>query len=280
MKPLIEHLLTPADASFRYMRSKHDSFNFTWHSHRDYELTLILKGKGRRFVGDNISDFNPGDLIFTGPGLPHTWYSENKCETILIQFKGNFLGEEFFSLPELSPLKMFFHKASRGLAFDVATVKVVEKMMRKMEKLSSVKRILLLLEILDTLASSNAYTALSTKQFSMHLQGAKEKRIDKVCTYINENYLESMNLQQISKVASMSSQAFCRFFKHSTGKVFNDYLSELRIAHASMLLIETDKSVSEVCFESGFNNLSNFNRRFSRLKGMSPRQYRNEYSEK
>lgn len=277
MKPKIEHRLTSSEASFYFRHAKNESLKFIWHFHRGYELALVLKNSGRRFVGDNIANFYPFDLVLTGPGLPHTWFSEKKGEHFVIQFNEHFLGKDFFSLPEMQPIKIFLQKASRGIAFDKATARLIEKKMRLLEKATQAKRIILVLEILDLLASSKNYKILSTKQFSMHIHNSNGKRIDAVYNYINSRYLEPITLKQISNVAGMREQSFCRFFKNSTGKVFTEYLSELRIAHACMLLIETDKSIGEICFESGFNNLSNFNRRFIKIKGMPPRQYRQEF---
>ncbi len=280
MKPQIERLLTPLEASFRFRHFKLKSFEFVWHCHREYELTLISKGSGRRFVGDNISDFYPGDFILTGPGLPHTWYGEHGGEAIVIQFKENFLGNEFFTIPEMKPIKQFLNKASRGLEFEKTVGKIIEKKMKRLESSNFARRIILLLEILETLASAKEYTVLSSKPFSITMEGAKEERIDKVCNFIHNHYLEPITLDQISEIPAMSAQSFCRFFKQATGKVFSDYVNELRISHACMLLIESEKSISEVCFESGFNNLSNFNRHFARLKKMPPRQYRKEFKDR
>jgi AraC-like DNA-binding protein/mannose-6-phosphate isomerase-like protein (cupin superfamily) len=280
MKPTIEHLITPAESSFRYKRFSQNSFKFVWHCHRDYELTLILKGNGRRFVGDDVSDFAPGDLLFTGPGLPHTWYSEDNGETIVIQFGEYFLGKDFFALPEMRRLQLFFQKSAHGLVFERAIVNKVKSKMCQLEKVQSAKRIILLLDILDILANSTQYKSLSIHRFSMPIAGKSEKRIDTVCNYVYNHYIEPITLESISSIAGLKTQSFCRFFKNSTGKVFNDYLTELRIAHACMLLIETEKNISEVCFESGYSNLSNFNRRFAKLKGTSPRNYRNEFKDK
>lgn len=277
MKPFIEHLPVPLEASFRFKHTELDTIDFVWHCHQEYELTHILKGEGRRFVGDHIGDFHSGDLIFTGPGLPHTWYSEDKCEAVVIQFKESFLGEHFFELPEMQPIKNFFDKASRGIAFEGSAERIVRKKLQQLMKSYTARRIILLLDILDILASAEEYTILSSKQFSIPVEGEYKQRMDKVLRFINESYLEPISLQQISEIAAMSAPAFCRFFKNSTGKVFKNYLNELRIGHACMLLVESDKSISEICFESGFNNLSNFNRHFARYKKMSPGKYRKEF---
>ena len=286
MKPLIAKLSTSPQSSFKYKWTRLDSFEFNWHCHPEYELMLILKSRGKRFVGDNISYYKEGDLVFLGSNLPHTHYSpvdisapKNKCEAILIHFAEDFAGMRFAETPELQHIFRLFKKASCGIRVIGKTRTKVAKKMIKMNTLNGVDRLVQLLTILSLLGQATAedQKILSSIEFVYNLQPNQQSRIDRVCTYINQHYKDELRLENIAGIAAMSVTAFCRFFKKSTGKTFVGYVNELRIGYACRLLIESEMTIAEICFEVGFNNISNFNRRFFERYHASPREYRKEF---
>ena len=278
MKPLVEHISDDLNKSFHCRHFEQDSFKFILHRHQEYELTLILEGNGRRFVGDNISEFTKDDLVFIGPNLPHTWYSKKKGETIVIQFKESFLGNDFIALPEMRNVKTLFENSTYGLTFGKKISTQIGKKILTLEKANSIKKIITLLEILEILSSTNDVVKLSKKKFTKNSEAKNVNRIDSVFSFINENYTKNISLQNISEIASLNSNSFCRFFKYTTGKSFSAYVANLRIGTACKMLIETDLPISQISFNSGYMNLSNFNRKFLELKKISPRNYRKEFT--
>ncbi len=244
---------------------------------------------GKRFVGDNIDYYQEGDLFFIGPNLPHTWYSPPGTlgdgrihEAILVQFKDNISGINFRQIPEFISIVHLFAASRRGLQFFGRTREAVIPLLFQLEHLEGADRLLTLLKILDILgrADKTERKTLSSIEFTNRFQEEEQTRIDKVCTYINQNYKKKLKLEDVAAIANMSTTAFSRFFKKSTGKTFVNYVNELRIGWACKLLIETEMTIAEICYEVGFNNLSNFNRRFYERHKMSPRQYRQAFGAK
>ncbi len=287
MKALIAKLHTSPDLSFKYKWIKIDSFKFNWHCHPEYELMLILKSKGKRFIGDSISFYREGDLVFIGSNLPHTWYtpddsSKNDVETeaILIQFPENLAGINFADAPEFTTIHRLLSKAAQGIQFQGKVRKLVSEKIIAMNSLKGIDRFIQLLVILDTLGKVNdeQMKSLSSIKFVHNFQPRQQSRIDRVCTYLNQNYKENISLEDAAAIAAMSMTAFCRFFKRSTGKTFIDFVNELRIGHACSLLIESDLTIAEICYDVGFNNVSNFNRRFLERHYICPKEYRKEFT--
>ena len=285
MRAAIQKLLAPQQSSFIYQVKSSASFRFNWHFHPEYELTLIVRSQGKRFVADNISDYQDGDLVLLGPRLPHTWQSFSDSSTrskhiaCIIQFREDFLGSDFFDSLELSAIKGMLGRSAHGLCFSGPARDEAAERIVAMEKLSGLRRLTTFLEILELLARARKVTTISSPGFVPSLNHASHQRIDRVCRYVNENYTKSISQPQAADLVQMSSSTFRRKKKKTVGLTFVEYLNSLRISHACRLLIETDLSILEICHQSGFNNLSNFNRRFLKSKGVSPRQYRKSYIE-
>ncbi len=247
---------------------------------------LMVNSRGKRFIGDSISYYREGDLFFIGPNLPHTWYSSRgksapACqEAVLIQFLENFASLNVREVPELASVQHLFGESTRGLQIHGQTRRAVSEKLLGMAAMSPVERLLTLISILDTLgrAAPGDKEVLSSVEFNSRFQPSEQSRIDRVCTFINRHYKEKLRLEDTAAIANMSVTAFSRFFKKSTGKTFVKYINELRIGQACKLLIESDLTIAEICYEVGFNNLSNFNRRFYERHHMSPRRYRQEFS--
>ena len=289
MKPVNIKLPRPPESSFKYKNILLESLEFNWHYHPEYEIMFMYQSKGKRFIGDSISYYKEGDLFFIGPNLPHTWYSpsvrrgnNHLHRAILIQFPENFAGLNVHEIPELNTVHKLFINASLGIQFFGETRKRVAVKILEMETADGVDRFILLLKILDLMgkADKTERAILSGVEFTHGFQPRDQSRIDKVCTYINQNYKNTLRLEDAASMANMSTTAFSRFFKKSTGKTFVSYVNELRIGWACKLLIESEATIAEICYEVGFNNLSNFNRRFKERHKMSPRKYRRQFAVK
>lgn len=281
MKAWRERVSPGGEASFLWRRRKDDRFGFLWHYHPEVELTLILQSRGRRFVGDSIEPYERGDLVLVGKNLPHTWESAGggsvPHEAVFCQFSEDFLGADFLRSPELGGVRRLVERAGRGLRFVGSTQKAAARRLEAMDGLEGLARLGSLLEILDLLARSRESQSLSSRHFVPSLRRGDADRIDRVCRFLNSRYEDRVSLPEAAAVAHLSIPAFCRFFRRKTGRTFVAYLNELRTGQACRDLIESDRSVSDIAFDAGFNNLSNFNRRFLALKGMSPREFRRQF---
>ncbi|UCF63583.1 MAG: helix-turn-helix domain-containing protein [bacterium] len=287
MKPVNVKLTKPPEASFKLKNIALKTLEFNWHCHPEYEIMFMFGSKGKRFIGDSISYYDQGDLFFIGPNLPHTWYSragtmgKNKGhEAILIQFVENFAGLNVRTVPELFSLEKLFHESTRGIQLHGKTREVVATKIRELQTKEGLSRLIVLLSILEVLsrARERDREVLSSIEFTRRLQPHDQSRIDRVCTFINENYKDRIRLEDAASIVNMSTTAFSRFFKKSTGKTFVGYVNALRIGWACKLLIESDMNIAEISYEVGFNNLSNFNRRFAERHHMNPREYRHQFA--
>lgn len=281
MKAAAERVSLGAGASFLCRRRVDARFGFHWHFHAEIELTAIVRSRGRRFVGDSIEPYVDGDLVLLGPNLPHTWHSDGgrrgRHEAVFCQFSEAFLGKEFLQSPELAGVKGLLERAARGLRFTGATQKSVLRKLEGLDRVQGLTRLTGLLDILDQLARSKDERPLSSRRFVPDLRRRDAERVDRVCRFLNERCTEGVTLAEAAGVAHLSIPAFSRVFRRSTGKTLVSYLHELRTGLACRALIESDRPVSDIAWDSGFNNLSNFNRRFRSLKGMSPREYRRAF---
>lgn len=248
-----------------------------WHFHPEYEIVYISKGRGKRHIGDHISYYEDGDLIFLGPNLPHFAFTEELFEEhveVVIQMKADFLGRDFFERPELQAIRQLFERSEQGLIFTGETKKRVGERLQRMIQMSNFERLLELLSVLQDLATSKEYNILNVSNYALEVSSQDHDRMETVYNYVQENFQSDVHLDEVAKRASMTVPAFCRYFKKLTRKTFTEFVNEIRIAHACRLLGDEHLSISEVSFESGFNNLSHFNKQFKNITGASPREYR------
>ena len=250
-----------------------------WHFHPEIELVYVNKGKGKTHIGNHLSYFNNSQLLLIGANLPHNGFTDrlttNGSET-LVQFKPEFLGDTFFEIPEMKPIHILFEKAKKGIVFGVKTKQKLGVKIEKLTEKKGFKQILILLEILHTLSKSEDYTILNADGFAFEAQAQNNNKIDEIFKYINENFNQHISLDEIAGLVSMTVPAFCRFFKKSTGKTFTKLVNEYRVVHATKLLSESQSSITDICFECGFNNFSHFNKLFKEFTGKSASKYRNE----
>jgi len=287
MNPFLEAISTEPDESFFCRAFVLPAFTFGWHFHPEIELTLIVRGQGKRFVGDDIANFRDGDLCLLGPNLPHTWLSDtqqptadNGAASIVVQFLPTCFGQGFFDRPELRQIAKLLRAAEQGLQFTGVARDVVAAKMATMDTLPPYRRMMALLECLDVLASSPDAKPLSSRGFAPSIAENDRTRIDAVSRFIFDHADEPLRLEDAADVAHLSASAFSRFFRRATGKSFVRYVNELRVARACRRLSETDDSIAAIAFESGFGNLANFNRRFLEIKGMRPREFRTQFHDR
>lgn len=249
-----------------------------WNYHPEYELHLITSSCGSYFVGDYLGRFEAGNLVLVGANLPHAWYSDITGEEVIenrdvvLQFKGEWIEGLMASCPELRCLESLLGDASRGVEFHGDDAKYCSRMLIEMEGLDDSDKLIHMLVILCRLAKSR-YRLLSSLGYDITTQGAAAEKVDSVLCYIHKNFNEEIRMSDLASSFGMSPSSFSRFFKQATGNTFVTFLRRIRVSHACRLLIESESSVAEICFLVGFNNLSNFNRYFRSIKGMTPRQY-------
>jgi len=283
MKPVKEKLISNLSHSFRVKHSVLNALDSPWHYHEEYELFYIIKSRGQRFVGDSINNFTEGDLVFMGQNLPHVWKNDikqyqnkkkNNAEAIVIQFRYDSLGKEFFNLPEMRQIKEFLILSKRGMVITGSTRQELIPLMSKIVKEAGVERIITLLAILAILSKSKDIKPLASKSFEKIFFDETGKRVDKVFSYVANNYDKNIELKKAAEIAGMSQTAFCRYFKRRTIKTFFQYVIETRLSYAANLLLNNDKTINEICFECGFKNVSYFIRQFKKYYGTTPIVYR------
>ncbi len=256
-----------------------DNKNQFWHFHPELELVYVNKGKGKRHIGNHLSYFNNSQLLLLGPNLPHNGFTDRftaKGRETIVQFKPDFLGDNFFKLPEMKSIDLLFERSKKGLLFKPETKKIVGPKIESLEKQKGFDRIVKFLEILNDLANANDYTVLNADGFAFETAPQDSAKIDIIYKHINNNFQRHISLDEIADKASMTVPAFCRYFKKATGKTFTKLVNEYRIVHATKLLSESQMSITDVCYECGFNNFSHFNKLFKEITGKSASRYRNE----
>ncbi len=277
MKPMLENITSKRGRhSFIAFAVNPSTFGFYWHYHPEYELTLIVKGKGRRLVGDSHENFENGDLVLIGPGLPHTWVSDSNIkgisEAIVIQFSIEFI-DRFAGLEEFSFISKLLLQAKQGISFKGKKSTPAMEMIKQLPAKSGIEKISFLLQILQELSTLKPVSLAST--YYQPIKGKEnEIRINKVCQYVQKHAAEPLTIRKAAALIHLSPGAFCKFFKRVTGKTFSDYTNEIRIGLACQLLIETDKAIGAIAFESGFESLTYFNRVFLKKKKLRPNEFR------
>jgi AraC-like DNA-binding protein len=276
MKPFVEKLPLSQNTSFVARTYRTPQFEVSWHQHIEYELILFTEGEGRAFIGNYIGEFETGDIFFLGSNLPHTFQkaqNEQITSAVVVQFTDHFWGNDFMELPECKSLKNLFETAAQGLKLKNGLAAKLNPLIRELEQLQGLSRIIRLCECLQLIAASPDYETISTQEVKT-FQARNRGRIDKIFQYTIDNFTEPISLADVAGTAGMSIPAFCSYFKKSTKKTYIDFLNEIRIGHACKLLIDTQKSVLEICYESGFNTLANFNKQFLKMKKLTPSGYR------
>ncbi len=280
-KPAFEAIEPNFGHSFLYQKfdSTRKNSDNLWHYHPEIELVYINGGAGKRRIGSHISYYTDGDLILIGGNLPHCGFTDkftgNKNE-IVVQMTSDFLGQTFFDIPEMKKIQNLFEVAKDGIAFYGNSKKILGDKMEDLEYQTDFERILSILSILNELAITNEFKVLNAEGFSLETEVKDNDRINLIFNHVKNNFQEDIPLMEIADMVSMTVPSFCRYFKKITNKTFVQFVNERRLVHASKLLTEEHMSITEVCFECGFNNFSHFNKSFKTFAGQNPSDYRKQ----
>lgn len=278
----LEVIFTEPQHSFRWYEHDYPYPLARWNHHPQFEIHLIRHGSGRLFAGDYIGHFDAGHLALIGPGLPHDWISDLAPgeqivgRDVVLQFDGENLLKLRETLPELDELQGLFSRARQGIEFSGATQRQAIEMLEEIGRSNGLKRLALFVSLLQTLNEAGAVESrtLASQQYAPMLDSLTTERMAQVFDYILKDLNEELRMSVIARQLEMSEPAFSRFFKRTTGHTFVDLTRKLRIQRACRLLLQSRLSVSDICFEVGYANLSNFNRHFRHEMAETPSEYR------
>ena len=260
------------------------NLNDELHFHNVHEIALILKGSGKRIVGDNIEYFTDGDLVFIGRLLPHASYIEKDylltkkdVQALVIYFRPDWFNESLLNSTDFQKFMKLIKEIDRGIKLSGETKIRTIKALIKLKNSSGVKRILNLVDILDFISRSNEYKCLASEGYSNSYGHNDVERLGAVYNHIMKNFTGLIKLSEISSIANLTPTAFCKYFKNKTGKTFSSFVNEVRIGQACKLFFNASLNVSDICYSCGFNNLTNFNRNFKHFTRMTPTEYKKNF---
>lgn len=282
MKPLVEKLPLADDKSFVANIHTTPNFEVPWHQHIEYELILFIKGAGHSYIGNYVGEFVVDDIYFLGSNLPHTFQKASPdlvTSAIVIHFKENFWGDTFLALPELTQIKKLFDKSVQGLYIEGPSKIELGKIIKQLVEARGFERIVLLCQALHLLAKRQEYKALSTQEVK-EFNPKNKNRLDTIFQFTLSNFQESIKIEKVAESVHMSIPAFCSYFKKSTKKTYIDFLNEIRVGYACKQLVDSQKNIETICYESGFNTLANFNKQFLKVKKLTPSKFRKQFLER
>ncbi len=281
MQPDLELVQIRKGESFAAWMHGYPFRTVRWHFHPEYEIHLVVDTHGTFYIGDYIGEFAPGQLIMTGPNLPQNWISDIApgevvlARSFVIQFPEAFIESAADVMPEMEAMRGLLERSHRGLLFDAQTSAQVDPLMRQLVEARGLKRLALFWEVLDILARAPEPEVLASLSYELDLEDLNQSGLNRAIAYLRENLVENVDEKDLAALVGQSPSAFSRAFKRHTGSTLVRYKNQLRVDLAcQMLLIHPETKVAEICYEVGFSNLSNFNRHFLNLKGMSPSQFR------
>lgn len=282
MKLFKEVINYPAENSFLIKYDDFPHFTVPWHFHNEFEIVYIIKSYGKKFVGDLVEEFAPGDLSVYGSRLPHFYMNdpafyrgdpELVVNAIVLQFPPAYFPQSQLLRPEFGSVKKLLNSASSGLRFSVEPSATGGKILQEMLRTRGMERHLLFVKLIDYLGNSEAQT-MATRGYTNAMDDMGEPRMSKIYEFITRHYNRKITLEEAASVAAMNPTAFCRYFRQKTGKTFAQFVNELRISYACKFLSHGNLTVAHIGDEAGFRNLSNFNRQFKNFIGKSPTEYR------
>jgi AraC-like DNA-binding protein len=268
----------------RTLREPH--FDPHLHYHPEYQLFVVTEGTGTRFVGDRVQRFGPGDLVLTGPNLPHVWRSDDayfargselRTQGTVVYFRDVVLRDELLDTQEGLKIRQLLERSVSGLAFHSRTGERVAERIRAMEQSTGFESILALLGILHELSMSEEYEVLSRFRFQSPAQPRDRERMERVYAYLMGHFTSPVRLAEVAKLAGMTGTAFCRYFRERTNRSLSRFVAELRVGYACRLLAEERLGIAAVGLSCGYPTLSNFNRQFREIVGLTPTVYRRRY---
>jgi len=254
----------------------------TWHYHNNYEISFITEGSGKRIVADSIEEFQPGDLVFIGKNIPHVWMADKaamaptqrKLEMVYLQFTDEVLNPGILLLPEFINIANALVLSERGIRIKDKTLNEVSNLMLQLPYLNNFDRMIVFLELMNIIGGSTNYTFLASNDYIKKRFSTKNKRIEAIHQYLMKNYRAEIDLAAIADMVNMAEGSVCRFFKGQMGMTIFEYLNKLKVDFATQLLMDKNLSIAEVAEDSGFNNLSHFNKQFKKATNLQPTEYR------
>ncbi len=282
MKPIFKKVDSKSEEAFVARIDQFAQFYNKWHYHPELELTHIVKGSGTRFVGDNIEFFQNNDLILVGANLPHVWKNQNEESELsiarVVQFLPNFMGDDIIKLVEFKNIQKLLIKSSYGLKIEGESKYQILDFLDALFKTDNpLERIIIIIKMLDCLGTSQDLIPISKSLFLVELDKQNKDRLNKVIDYTITNFASKIMLEDVASLSSMSVSNFCKYFKGRVKKTYVQYLTEVRIGMSCKMLINNSLSISQIAYDSGFINISNFNRAFKLNKNMTPLSYRKLY---
>lgn len=287
MKPHFHKVPVLMQNSFSIRHDVQPNFGTIWHYHPELELHYIIRGEGIRFIGTNISNFSSDEMILIGQNLPHTWrcseeyFQDNpykEVEAMVLHFRQDCLGESLLSLPEAYLLPRLFERAKNGLMIQGRTKEKLAELMYDSLEATNLDRIILLLSILKLLAEAEDVETIALPHEAAPQSNEFDTgRLDKIYTYTLSHFKKEITLEEIAAIANLSVTSFCRYFKLMTNKTYYNFLTEIRVSHACRLLVDDHLPTEIICYDCGFNNVSNFYRHFKKVIGLTPLEYKRKY---
>lgn len=287
MKVSYRHISTAEDASFAIKEFCQPRFTNTFHFHHGYEVILIVKSSGQVYVGNKVMNYNEGEVFMFGPGLVHCFSNDHpsistgeNAHAIVLQFTEDFMGRDFFNTPEMRKVKELMQLSLYGIKFN-NKLPPLSNLFFQLQPNQQMKNLILLLQILEDLCerSKNDSLLLTEDIRKIRYRESDSKKLASIFNYVFENYHHDVDIKSAASLACMSEAAFCRYFKRSTHKTFSQFVNEIRISHATKLLIGKENNITDICYACGFDNVSYFNRQFKIHQGITPREYRKVFIE-
>ncbi len=284
MKPLFETVELEGHSCFRtqhihcdYLQDDHG-----WHYHPECELTYIIKGSGIRFVGDSVEQFESGDLVLIGPNIPHCWANDKSTnqdnELVTLQFLPTCLGDDFLNSPDANVLLEIFENAKRGFNIQGKDAIELGNKLKTLHTVEGLSRLSQFIDILDGISKSKQTQKLTSELYAIDNSEFHSGRMKTVMDYIQSHLIDEIKQTEIAELVGLTPQGFSRFFRTSTGRTFVSFVNIVRIMEACRLLVAGEQDITEIAFQCGYGNLSNFNRRFMELKKCTPSEYRRSHN--
>jgi AraC-like DNA-binding protein len=279
MKVIREEIVPDEGSSFKILLTPGLNETFLWHFHPEYEIVYVEGTSGTRHVGDHTSVYEGSDLVFIGPNIPHLNFDygvRTACEQVIVQMKEHFLGKDFLDIPEFAPIKKLFERSHHGLSFSGLTKQLAGEKLRQLPSLDPFDQLVLLLQILRLLAHSEDVAILNAKPAASKSLQKEQHRMGTIYKYVETHFDQNPDVNFIAAQVSLTTAAFCRFFRKSTKMTFTDFVNQYRINQAKNYLLQ-NKTVSEACFAVGFESLSYFNKLFRKVVGENPSDFKKHY---
>ena len=282
MKALPFKILHGSKTSIKVDHDVMPHFYDTYHTHEELQIMLVVKGHGSAYIGDKILQFEEGDIYLLGQNLPHVFKDklsdlDSGIESISIFFLPDFMGTGFLELPESRLLGTLFEESKRGIQIEGELRERITESIWKIYQSDGLNRLLILVDTIELVAQSENLSFISSPGYHKPKRSVDGQKINDVFDFLLANYSREVKLEEIAEIAHMSSTAFCRYFKHHTRKTYSRFLNEIRVGQACKMLVEDKLSISNICYDSGFNNISNFNRQFKKISGFTPSEYQKQH---